>query len=171
MPETSGGVPAIGRLAIVGLGLIGSSIARAARRYNLARTIVAVDRDEAVRDRVRELGPVPVLSTLPPMATVTQNGEPGEERVAACLVRADTRADVNNLVKRTLDVRKCSFLPMERATAESGMEFGGITPVGLPREWPVLVDEAVLDQPWVVVGSGTRGSKLLLPGARLASRE
>jgi cyclohexadieny/prephenate dehydrogenase len=56
MAETSGGVPAIGRLAIVGLGLIGSSIARAARRYNLARTIVAVDRDEAVRDRVRELG-------------------------------------------------------------------------------------------------------------------
>ena len=45
-----------GSVGIVGLGLIGSSIARAARRYGLARTIVAVDRDEAVRDRVRELG-------------------------------------------------------------------------------------------------------------------
>ena len=56
----------------------------------------------------------------------------GEERVAACVVRADTRADVNNLVKRTLDVRKASFLPMDRAVEESGMEYGGITPLGLP---------------------------------------
>ena len=48
------------------------------------------------------------------------------------------------------------------------MAYGGITPVGLPSEWPVLVDDAVVAQPWVVVGSGTRGSKLLLPGARLA---
>ena len=56
----------------------------------------------------------------------------GEDRVAACLVRADTRADVNNLVKRTLDVRKASFLSMDRAVEESGMEYGGITPIGLP---------------------------------------
>ena len=52
----------------------------------------------------------------------------GEERVAACVVRADTRADVNNLAKRTLDVRKASFLSMDRAVEESGMEYGGITP-------------------------------------------
>ena len=65
MPETPEGVPAIDRLAIVGLGLIGSSIARAARRYNLARTIVAVDRDEAVRDRVRELGIADVVTGDP----------------------------------------------------------------------------------------------------------
>ena len=56
----------------------------------------------------------------------------GEERVAACVVRADTRADVNNRVRRLLDVRKASFLSMDRAVAESGMEYGGITPLGLP---------------------------------------
>ena len=66
----------------------------------------------------------------------------GQERVAACVVRADTRADVNNLVKRMLDVRKASFLSMDRAVEESGMEYGGITPVGLPDEWRVLVDRA-----------------------------
>uniref|UniRef100_UPI00129B6BAD prephenate dehydrogenase/arogenate dehydrogenase family protein n=2 Tax=Pseudomonadota TaxID=1224 RepID=UPI00129B6BAD len=54
MPETA--TPPIGRLTIVGLGLIGSSIARAARRYGLARTIVALDRDESVRARLTELG-------------------------------------------------------------------------------------------------------------------
>jgi prolyl-tRNA editing enzyme YbaK/EbsC (Cys-tRNA(Pro) deacylase) len=88
----------------------------------------------------------------------------GEERVAACLVRADTRADVNSLVKRTLDVRKCSFLSMERAVAESGMEYGGITPVGLPTTWRILVDESCLAIESAVIGSGVRRSKLLVPG-------
>jgi prolyl-tRNA editing enzyme YbaK/EbsC (Cys-tRNA(Pro) deacylase) len=91
----------------------------------------------------------------------------GEERVAACVVRADTRADVNNLVKRSLDVRKASFLPMERAVEESGMEYGGITPVGLPPTWRVLVDAACLDIDVAVIGSGVRRSKLLVPGRRL----
>ena len=91
----------------------------------------------------------------------------GEERVAACLVRADTRADVNNVVKRTLDVRKCSFLPMDRAVEETAMEYGGITPVGLPNTWRLLVDPRVLDIEVAVIGSGVRRSKLLLPG-RLA---
>jgi prolyl-tRNA editing enzyme YbaK/EbsC (Cys-tRNA(Pro) deacylase) len=93
----------------------------------------------------------------------------GEERVAACVVRADTRADVNALVKRTLDVRKASFLPMDRAVAESGMEYGGITPLGLPEPWRVLVDEAALALPVAVIGSGVRHSKLLVPGALLGS--
>ena len=88
--------------------------------------------------------------------------------LAACLVLATDRADVNKAVRHQLGVRKISFAPMAEATERSSMAYGGITPVGLPSEWPVLVDEAVVDQPWVVVGSGTRGSKLLLPGARLA---
>ena len=88
----------------------------------------------------------------------------GEERVAACLVRADTRADVNNLVKRRLDVRKASFLPMDRAVDESGMEYGGITPVGLPEQWRLFIDAAVLDVPAVLIGSGVRRSKLIVPG-------
>lgn len=91
----------------------------------------------------------------------------GVERVAACVVRADTRADVNNLVKRTLDVRKASFLPMERAVEATGMEHGGITPVGLPTGWRVFVDAACLDIEVAVIGSGVRRSKLLLPGRRL----
>jgi prolyl-tRNA editing enzyme YbaK/EbsC (Cys-tRNA(Pro) deacylase) len=92
----------------------------------------------------------------------------GEERVAACVVRADTRADVNNRVKRLLDVRKASFLPMDRAVEESGMEYGGITPVGVPGGWRVLVDRRVLDIDVAVIGSGVRRSKLLLPGGALA---
>lgn len=92
----------------------------------------------------------------------------GVERVAACVVRADTRADVNNLVKRRLDVRKASFLPMDDAVARTGMEYGGITPVGLPADWRLFVDESLTAVPVVIVGSGVRRSKLLLPGALLA---
>jgi prolyl-tRNA editing enzyme YbaK/EbsC (Cys-tRNA(Pro) deacylase) len=93
----------------------------------------------------------------------------GEERVAACVVPADSRADINSLVKRLLDVRKASFLPMDRAVEESGMEYGGITPVGLPEGWRVLVDARLLTVERVVIGSGLRRSKLLLPGSALAS--
>ena len=100
---------------------------------------------------------------------VVVTGRRGETtRHAACLVLATTRADVNGLVRRHLDVRKASFAPHEATVEATSMEHGGITPVGLPGEWPVLVDAAVLDVPLVVVGSGLRRSKLVLPGAALA---
>jgi prolyl-tRNA editing enzyme YbaK/EbsC (Cys-tRNA(Pro) deacylase) len=92
----------------------------------------------------------------------------GEERTAACVVRADTRADVNNVVKRTLDVRKASFLDHDRAVAETGMEYGGITPVGLPGGWRLLVDATAAAIDLAIIGSGIRGSKLFLPGEALA---
>lgn len=92
----------------------------------------------------------------------------GEERIAACVVGADTRADVNNLAKRRLDVRKASFHPMDRAVGESGMEYGGITPVGLPDGWRIFIDERLLAQEVVVIGSGLRRSKLLVTGSALA---
>jgi prolyl-tRNA editing enzyme YbaK/EbsC (Cys-tRNA(Pro) deacylase) len=93
----------------------------------------------------------------------------GDTRYAACLVLATTRADVNGLVRRRLDVRKASFAPMDDAVALTGMEYGGITALGLPDGWPLLVDSAVAAAPAVVVGSGLRGSKLALPG-ELAAR-
>lgn len=92
----------------------------------------------------------------------------GEQRPAACVVLAHTRADVNGLVRRTIDVRKLSFAPQDWAVTETGMEYGGITPVGLPAGWPLLVDSRVIEQPWVLLGSGLRRSKLALPGAALA---
>jgi prolyl-tRNA editing enzyme YbaK/EbsC (Cys-tRNA(Pro) deacylase) len=97
-------------------------------------------------------------------------GRRGEvTRYAACLVLATTRADVNGLVRKRLNARKASFAPMDDAVAITGMEYGGITAVGLPEDWPVLVDTAVASAPAVVIGSGIRGSKLALPG-ELAAR-
>lgn len=98
----------------------------------------------------------------------------GEVRYAACMVLATGRVDVNNAVRRRLDVRKASFTPMDTAVKLTGMAYGGITPFGVPDQWPVLVDEAVAKAPVVVVGSGLRSSKLLVPGevvARVSNAE
>ncbi len=73
----------------------------------------------------------------------------GETRFAACVVLATTRADVNGVVRRQLDVRKASFAAVDVATEQTAMEYGGITP------------------PRVIVGSGVRRSKLTLPGEAL----
>jgi prolyl-tRNA editing enzyme YbaK/EbsC (Cys-tRNA(Pro) deacylase) len=88
----------------------------------------------------------------------------GELRYAACLVLATARADVNNVVRRRLDVRKASFAPVADAVELTGMEYGGITPFGLPDGWPLLIDAAVAAAPELIVGSGIRGSKILVPG-------
>jgi prolyl-tRNA editing enzyme YbaK/EbsC (Cys-tRNA(Pro) deacylase) len=91
----------------------------------------------------------------------------GEARYAACVVLASTRADVNGVVRRQLDVRKASFAPADSAVQLTGMEYGGITPIGLPPDWPVYVDAAAAATDCVVIGSGVRRSKLLLPGEAL----
>jgi prolyl-tRNA editing enzyme YbaK/EbsC (Cys-tRNA(Pro) deacylase) len=93
----------------------------------------------------------------------------GETRYAAVMVLATHRADVNGVIRRHLDARKISFAPQEDAVALTGMEYGGITPIGLPADWPVLVDETVTQRDFLVIGSGLRRSKLALSGQALAS--
>jgi prolyl-tRNA editing enzyme YbaK/EbsC (Cys-tRNA(Pro) deacylase) len=92
----------------------------------------------------------------------------GNVTLAACVALSTTRVDVNGTVRRHLDVRKASFARTETATAETGMEYGGITPIGLPEGWPILVDARVADAPYLVVGSGRRRGKLIVPGKALA---
>lgn len=87
--------------------------------------------------------------------------------LAAVMVLATDRADVNRVVRRHLGVRKISFADQARAEELTGMEQGGITPVGLPDGWPILVDEGVASAGLVVIGAGIRGAKLLLDGADL----
>jgi prolyl-tRNA editing enzyme YbaK/EbsC (Cys-tRNA(Pro) deacylase) len=89
--------------------------------------------------------------------------------VAACLVLATDRADVNKTVRKHLGLRKISFAAMDDAVSQTSMEFGGITAIGLPDGWPVLVDAAVIAQPWLVIGSGLRRSKIAVRGADVAS--
>jgi len=93
----------------------------------------------------------------------------GVTKYAACLVLATTRADINGLVRRHLDVRKVSFAPLDEVVAATGMAYGGVTPLGLPADWPVLVDAAVAAGESLVIGSGLRESKLRVAGSTLAA--
>ena len=93
----------------------------------------------------------------------------GEERTAACVVRADTRADVNNVVRRALDVRKASFLDHDRAVEETGMEYGGITPIGIPAGGASSSTRSSPDRPRDH-RQRDPGSKLFLPGLLPAPR-
>lgn len=88
--------------------------------------------------------------------------------LAACVALGDTRIDVNGLVRRTLNARKASFASMDEAVAQSSMEYGAITPIGLPDGWPILIDLAVVHSEYVIIGSGLRKSKLAVPGNLLA---
>ncbi|WP_028642710.1 YbaK/EbsC family protein [Nocardioides sp. URHA0020] len=160
--------PTLGRLETVPAldrpDLLAEPVAAALRGWAHAGQVGVVEIDPAIADTAALAEAYDLGLDTGANCVLVGGRRDGEERVAACLVRADTRADVNNLVKRTLDVRKASFLAMDRAVEESGMEYGGITPVGLPSTWRLLVDSRVLDVEVAVIGSGVRRSKLLLPG-------
>jgi len=164
-------LPRLGSLESLPVGthpeLLAPSVGKALDGWAHREEIAVVEIDPAYADTaaMSEQYDVPMADGA--NCVVVMGKRDGAERVAACVVRADTRADVNNLVKRTLDVRKASFLSMDRAVEESGMEYGGITPVGLPDGWRVLVDSACLEIETAVIGSGVRRSKLLVPGRLL----
>ncbi|MFC4784298.1 YbaK/EbsC family protein [Nocardioides sp. MAHUQ-72] len=148
--------------------LLGAPVASLLERWPHAASVAVVEIDPELADTaaMSEAYDLPLRTGA--NCVVVAGRRDGQERVAACVVRADTRADVNNLVKRTLDVRKASFLPMDRAVEESAMEHGGITPFGLPPHWRVLLDSRVLEMEVAVLGSGVRRSKLLVPGRLVA---
>lgn len=144
--------------------LLADAVAAALRAWPRASEVGVVEIDPAIADTAAMSEAYDLGLDTGANCVVVGGRRDGEDRVAACVVRADTRADVNNLVKRTLDVRKASFLSMDRAVEDTGMEYGGITPIGLPAGWRLLVDSRVLDIDVAVIGSGVRRSKLLVPG-------
>jgi prolyl-tRNA editing enzyme YbaK/EbsC (Cys-tRNA(Pro) deacylase) len=148
--------------------LVAPSTLQTLRRLDFLGTVGVVEIDPAVSDTAATQATFGLEPDMLANCVVVGGKREGDERIGACVVLSSTRADVNGAVRRLLDVRKASFLPMERAVELTGMEYGGITPIGLPDRWPVLVDERVLSVPVVIIGSGVRRSKILLPGKLLA---
>jgi prolyl-tRNA editing enzyme YbaK/EbsC (Cys-tRNA(Pro) deacylase) len=155
-------VPALDRL-----DLVGAPVAALLADWPGAAEVGVVEIDPELADTSATVDVYGVPWEAGANCVVIMGKREGEERIAACVVRGDTKADVNNRVKRLLDVRKCSFLAHERAVAETGMEYGGITPIGVPPAWRLLVDARVPATELVLIGSGIRGSKLILPGRLL----
>ncbi|MFI7355999.1 YbaK/EbsC family protein [Streptomyces avidinii] len=134
-----------------------------------AGQILHVDTDPAIADTsafVAHYGQELLGQSANCVVVAAKRG--GEVTLAACLVPSAGRIDVNGAVRRHLGARKVSFAPMETAVELTGMEYGGITPIGLPADWRLLVDAAVADMPYVLVGSGRRRGKLIAPGKLFA---
>ncbi len=148
--------------------LLAEPVFRALAAHDAGGTALVAEIDPEFADTAKLAEAYDVPLELSANCVVVAGKRAGDTRVAACVVLATTRADVNNVVRKRLDVRKASFMPMDEAVASTGMEYGGITPLGLPSEWLVMVDAAVAKLPHAIIGSGVRRSKLLVPGAALA---
>jgi prolyl-tRNA editing enzyme YbaK/EbsC (Cys-tRNA(Pro) deacylase) len=83
-----------------------------------------------------------------------------EGLVAVCVVLADSRLDVNGVVRRRLGARKVSFASAELTVELTGMMIGGVTPFGLPEDLPLWIDTRVIDRDQVILGGGSRSLKV-----------
>ncbi len=84
----------------------------------------------------------------------------GAEKFACCVVLATCRLDVNNVVRKKLAARKVSFASPEETRTLTGMEIGGVTPIGLPAALPVWIDARIMALDYIILGGGNRASKL-----------
>ena len=95
----------------------------------------------------------------------------------ACVVKASRRLDVNRSVRKLMGASKVSFASAEDTQALTGMMLGGVTVFALPPEVPIYVDATLMDLPWLILGSGSRSSKIKiapiiferLPGAQIVA--
>lgn len=88
---------------------------------------------------------------------------------AMCLVLADSRLDVNKVVRKRLGVRKCSFASADQTVEMTGMQIGGVTPFGTTQPLDLWIDARVMERDKLIIGGGSRDRKLLVPPATLAA--
>jgi Cys-tRNA(Pro) deacylase len=85
----------------------------------------------------------------------------GEDDYVFVLVPGGRRFDWPK-VRAELGVKRLSLPDADEAQAATGYVRYTITPFGSTTSWPVLVDQAVMDQPVVAIGGGARGVNLHL---------
>lgn len=82
------------------------------------------------------------------------------KQYSACVVAATTRLDVNHTVRSLMGVTRLSFAGPEETRAQTGMMIGGVTIFALPTDVPIYLDEGLLALDYVILGSGSRSSKI-----------
>ena len=97
--------------------------------------------------------------------TILVKAKTGGERFVACALLAHTRLDVNHCVRKRLAARRVSFASAAETERLTGMTIGGVTPLGLPADLPLWVDARVMERSEVILGGGTRHSKIRVPPA------
>ena len=100
--------------------------------------------------------------------TIIVVGKADPKRFAACIIRASVRLDVNHTVRSLLNVRRASFASKEETLEITNMQIGGVTIFGLPENLPIYMDSGLKNLEFLLVGSGTRRSKLKFHPSELA---
>jgi prolyl-tRNA editing enzyme YbaK/EbsC (Cys-tRNA(Pro) deacylase) len=97
-------------------------------------------------------------------------GKAEPRRYVACLTLADTRLDVNGLIRKRLGVKRASFASADETIATTaGMRIGGVTPFGLPPDMALWIDHRVVERARVIVGGGSRRCKVLVATSSLSA--
>jgi prolyl-tRNA editing enzyme YbaK/EbsC (Cys-tRNA(Pro) deacylase) len=107
--------------------------------------------------------------------TIIVGSKKEPKQYSACVIQATTRLDVNHTVRTLMGVSRLSFATAEETRALTGMLIGGVTVLALPPGLPIYVDEGLMEMPWIILGSGSRSSKIKtspevfrrLPGATI----
>lgn len=82
------------------------------------------------------------------------------KQYAACVVLATTRLDVNHAVRKAMNVSRLSFASADETRDLTGMMIGGVTVFALPPDLPIYVDAAVTAPEWIILGGGSRSTKV-----------
>jgi prolyl-tRNA editing enzyme YbaK/EbsC (Cys-tRNA(Pro) deacylase) len=82
------------------------------------------------------------------------------KQYCAGVVLATTRLDVNHAVRRLLGASRVSFASADETRDLTGMMIGGVTLFALPESLAIYIDERVMAQDYVIVGGGSRSSKI-----------
>lgn len=136
--------------------------------------VMTIDPDFADTARFCERYGIPLENSANTIVVASKK-EP--KQYCACVVKATTRLDVNHAVRRLMNASRVSFATAEETTALTGMMIGGVTVLALPPDLPVYVDERVMALDWLIVGGGSRSTKIRtspelfrrLPGTTIVS--
>lgn len=136
---------------------IETSVLATLERLSIAYTLIDIDPDFADTMAFCEKYGYPIENSGNTIIVASKKGPP---KYAACLVKASDKLDVNVTVRRIMDVRRLSFASPEQTISVTGMEIGGVTPLALPEQVPIYVDAKIMELDYVILGSGSRKSKL-----------
>ncbi len=82
------------------------------------------------------------------------------------MIPVDREIDLKRLAAASGD-KRVELIPAKDLLAVTGYIRGGCSPVGMKKNFPTLIDEAVLEQPIIAVSAGVRGCQMLLAPADL----